>query len=68
MSVKWVKHDNYSIVSEDGCYSIARIGGQAGQCFEVYRTRKHPDGVHLVAHNIADAKEARRLAEADARE
>ena len=65
--MKWVKHDSAAIVSDDGCYSIARTGGDSGR-FEVWRTRKHEAGPHLVAHNIATAAEARKLAEADARE
>jgi hypothetical protein len=63
--MKWKKHDSAAIVSEDGCYSIAKIGGSGGYRYEVYRTRRHPEGVHLVAHNIATPAEARKLAQAD---
>lgn len=66
--MKWVKHDGYAIVSDDGCYSIAKIGGKGGQCYEVWRTRAHKEGPHLVAHNVATSAQARKLAEADARE
>lgn len=62
--MKWWKHDGSAIVSEDGRYSICKLGA----AFEVWRTRKHEEGPHLVATNIADAQEARKLAEDDSRE
>ncbi len=67
-TLKWKKHDNYAIKSDCGRYSICSIGFNGGRFFEVWRTRAHESGPHLVAHNIADAKEARKLAEADSRE
>ena len=66
--MKWKKHDDYALVSECGCYTVAKIGGKDGHRYEVWRSRKHPEGVHLVAHNIATSIEARKLAEADSRE
>ena len=66
--MKWIKHDNYAIKSECGRYSVCKIGFKNGHFYEAWRTRAHKDGPHLIAHNIADAKEARRLAEADDRE
>ena len=65
--MKWTKHDQITIVSDCGRYSICSIGYPGGRFFEVWRTRKHEDGPHLVAHNVADSKEARRLAAEDAR-
>lgn len=61
LSVRWKKHDDYAIVSDDGRYSICRIG----EAFEVWRTRQHDEGPHLVATNLPDSQEARKLAEAD---
>lgn len=64
--MEWVKHDGYAIKSKDGRYSIASIGLNGGRCFEVWRTRLHEQGPKLVALNIADAKQARRIALEDA--
>jgi hypothetical protein len=60
--MRWVKHDDYALVSECGFYSVAKIGGKDGVRYEVYRTRAHPEGVHLVAHNLETAAEAKKLA------
>ena len=66
--MRWKKHDAYAIKSEDERYSICSIGFNGSRCYEVWRTRLHEAGPHLVAHNIATAAEARKLAEADSRE
>ena len=65
--MRWKRHDDYALVSDCGCYSVAKIGGKDGHRYEVYRTRAHPEGVHLVAHNLETAAEAKKLALDDAR-
>ena len=64
--MKWVKQSDYALLSDCGGYSVAKIGGKDGVRYEVYRTRAHPEGVHLVAHNLETATEAKRLAGEDA--
>jgi hypothetical protein len=64
--MRWKRHDDYALVSDCGGYSVAKIGGKDGVRYEVYRTRAHPEGVHLVAHNLETATEAKRLAGEDA--
>ena len=63
--MKWKRHDDYALVSECGWYSVAKIGGKDGHRYEVWRRREHPEGVHLVAHNLATAAEAKKLARED---
>lgn len=65
--MRWLRHDKYAELSEDGWYSVAAFGTGRGWIFEGYRTRKHPEGPHLVCTNQS-ADEARRLCEEDARE
>jgi len=64
--VKWVKQSDYALLSDCGCYSVCKIGGKDGVAYEVWRRREHPEGPHLVAHNLETAKEAKRLAGEDA--
>lgn len=47
--MNWRKHDAYAIVSECGRYRICSIGYNGGRAFEVWQTRKHEDGPHLLA-------------------
>ena len=56
--MKWKKHDSAAIVSDDGRYSVCQIGGKDG-FFEAWRTRKHPDGPHLISTNLATPAAAR---------
>jgi len=60
--MKWRRHDDYALVSRCGRYSVAKIGGRDGVRYEVWRRREHPEGPHLVAHNLETAKEAKKLA------
>lgn len=62
--MKWKRKDKYAEVSECGCYSVCAIGGEKGWAFEAYRTRQHPEGPHLVIHNVT-AQDARAACEAD---
>ena len=64
--MRWKRHDDYALVSDCGFYSVCKIGGKDGVAYEVYRTRAHPEGPHLVAHNLETATEAKRLAGEDA--
>jgi hypothetical protein len=68
--VNWTRVDKYAEKSECGCYAICAIGfeGNAGGFFEVWQTRQHKDGSHLVATNLKTAAEARELCEQDSRE
>jgi hypothetical protein len=68
--VNWNRVDKYAERSECGRYSICAIGfeGGNGGFFEGWRSRKHAEGVHLVATNLKTAAEARELCEQDSRE
>ena len=67
--MQWVKHDDYAIVTDDGRYSIAKVGVGPGEyVYECWQTRRHEDGSHLIATCIADPKDARRLVEDHDRE
>lgn len=63
--MKWQPPARYAQVSEDGRYSVCRIGIGDGQFIEAWRTRKHPDGPHLVSTNMKTAQDARTACEAD---
>lgn len=63
--MKWSRASEYALVSDCGMYSVAKIGTENGRIYETWRTRKHPDGPHLVAVNLATSAEARKLAEQD---
>jgi hypothetical protein len=66
----WTRASKYAEKSECGRYAICAIGfeGNAGGFFEAWRSRKHADGVHLVATNLKTAAEAREMCEQDSRE
>ena len=66
--MRWHPPALYAQVSECGRYSVCKIGGRDGYRYETWRTRAHPEGPHLVAHNLETADEAKRMAEADSLE
>jgi hypothetical protein len=62
--MNWRKHDKYAEVSEDGRYSVAKVGiGPGKYVYECWQTREHEDGSHLIATCIANQQEARRIVE-----
>jgi hypothetical protein len=64
--MNWLKPaDPYHQYSEDGRYSVCRIGFNGGAFYETWRTRKHEDGPHLVITNLPTSADARVAAEAD---
>lgn len=65
--MNWNRVDKYAERSDCGRYSICAIGfeGGNGGFFEGWRSRTHPEGVHLVATNLKTAAEARSLCEQD---
>lgn len=58
----------YSQLSLCGRYSVCRIGNGPGMFYELWRTRAHEDGPHLVATNLPDSDAARAMADADQEE
>ena len=61
--MNWQKPARYAQVSTCGRYSVAKIGFNGGACYELWQTRAHPEGSHLVATNLKSSQEARELAE-----
>lgn len=63
--MNWNRASKYAEKSECGRYSICAIGfeGSAGGFFEVWQTRQHKDGSHLVATNLRTAADGRQIAE-----
>jgi hypothetical protein len=65
--MKWaraLRSSDYQL-SEDGRYSVCRVGNSLGERFEAWRTRAHPDGPHLVATGLITSQAARDAAEGD---
>ena len=66
--MNWQPPARYAQVSEDGRYSICRVGIGDEQFVEAWRTRKHQEGPHLVSTNLKSAQDARNACEADDQE
>ena len=63
--MNWQKPTRFAQLSEDGRYSVAKIGNEVGHFYEAYRTRQHVDGPHLISTCLKTPDEARAQCEAD---
>lgn len=63
--MNWQKPTRYSQLSEDGRYSVAKIGLGDHIVYDAYRARAHEDGPGLIQSCLKSADEARQLCEAD---
>lgn len=66
--MKWQRKSKFAEQSDTAMYSVCAIafGSPGGGFFEAWRTRRHPEGPHLIATNLKTASEARKLCIEDA--
>jgi hypothetical protein len=64
--MNWHPPAKYHQLSMCGHYSVAKVGNGEGFKYELWRTRAHPHGPHLIAVNLPTAAAAKAVCEQDA--